>query len=150
MKTYFINGRKNSSMMITKSESDNVEVCKNNTLNHHLNNNIIDSAEAKSLPSLETEPDKSEGKVIINKLHRFLRQRSVPANSNLTGADDDATEEIVDKDADAEENSVKNASVSEDISNAEQMDMINNIESKVRELIVSRMLIIVLQSSFYK
>ena len=150
MKTYFINGRKNSSMMITKSESDNVEVCKNNTLNHHLNNNIIDSTEAKRLPSLETEPDKSEGKVIINKLHRFLRQRSVPANSNLTGADDDATEEIVDKDADAEENSVKNASVSEDISNAEQMDMINNIESKVRELIVSRMLIIVLQSSFYK
>ena len=150
MKTYFINGRKNSSMMITKSESDNVEVCKNNTLNHHLNNNIIDSAEAKSLPSLETEPDKSEGKVIINKLHRFLRQRSVPANSNLTGADDDATEEMVDKDADAEENSVKNASVSEDISNAEQMDMINNIESKVRELTVSRMMIIVLQSSFYK
>ena len=150
MKTYFINGRKNSSMMITKSESDNVEVCKNNTLNHHLNNNIIDSAEAKSLPSLETEPDKSEGKVIINKLHRFLRQRSVPANSNLTGADDDATEEMVDKDADVDENSVKNASVSEDISNAEQMDMINNIESKVRELIVSRMLIIVLQSSFYK
>ena len=136
--------------MITKSESDNVEVCKNNTLNHHLNNNIIDSAEAKSLPSLETEPDKSEGKVIINKLHRFLRQRSVPANSNLTGADDDATEEMVDKDADAEENSVKNASVSEDISNAEQMDMINNIESKVRELTVSRMMIIVLQSSFYK
>ena len=150
MKTYFINGRKNSSMMITKSESDNVEVCKNNTLNHHLNNNIIDSAEAKSLPSLETEPDKSEGKVIINKLHRFLRQRSVPANSNLTGTDDDATEEMVDKDADAEENSVKNASVSEDISNAEQMDMINNIESKVRELTVSRMLIMVLQSSFYK
>ena len=150
MKTYFINGRKNSSMMITKSESDNVEVCKNNTLNHHLNNNIIDSAEAKSLPSLETEPDKSEGKVIINKLHRFLRQRSVPANSNLTGADDDATEEMVDKDAEVDENSVKNASVSEDISNAEQMDMINNIESKVRELIVSRMLIIVLQSSFYK
>ena len=150
MKTYFINGRKNSSMMITKSESDNVEVCKNNSLNHHLNNNIIDSAEAKSLPSLETEPDKSEGKVIINKLHRFLRQRSVPANSNLTGADDDATEEMVDKDADVDENSVKNASVSEDISNAEQMDMINNIESKVRELIVSRMLIIVLQSSFYK
>ena len=150
MKTYFINGRKNSSMMITKSESDNVEVCKNNTLNHHLNNNIIDSTEAKSLPSLETEPDKSEGKVIINKLHRFLRQRSVPANSNLTGADDDATEEMVDKDADVDENSVKNASVSEDISNAEQMDMINNIESKVRELIVSRMMIIVLQSSFYK
>ena len=150
MKTYFINGRKNSSMMITKSESDNVEVCKNNTLNHHLNNNIIDSTEAKSLPSLETEPDKSEGKVIINKLHRFLRQRSVPANSNLTGADDDATEEMVDKDADVDENSVKNASVSEDISNAEQMDMINNIESKVRELTVSRMMIIVLQSSFYK
>ena len=150
MKTYFINGRKNSSMMITKSESDNVEVSKNNSLNHHLNNNIIDSAEAKSLPSLETEPDKSEGKVIINKLHRFLRQRSVPANSNLTGVDDDASEEMVDKDADAEENSVKNASVSEDISNAEQMDMINNIESKVRELTVSRMMIIVLQSSFYK
>ena len=34
----------------------------------------------------EDESRSSEGKVIINKLHRFLRQRSVPASSNLTPA----------------------------------------------------------------
>ena len=34
----------------------------------------------------EDEGRSSEGKVIINKLHRFLRQRSVPAASNLSPA----------------------------------------------------------------
>ena len=32
----------------------------------------------------------SEGKVIINKLHRFLRQRSVPAPTVSTGSQEEA------------------------------------------------------------
>lgn len=126
MKTYFISGRKDSSILMTKSESatDNFKV----TSLNNINNNIME-AEAKSLPSLETSLDtprdgetKEEGKV-INKLHRFLRQRSVPANSNLSGVEDDKEDDnVVDE---------KNNSVSEDISNAEQMDRINNIDIKV-------------------
>ena len=35
----------------------------------------------------------SEGKVIINKLHRFLRQRSVPASTGSTGSNGGSQEE---------------------------------------------------------
>ena len=139
MKTYFITGRKDSSILMTKSESatGNLMV----TSLNNINNNIMES-EAKSLPSLETSLDtprdgetKEEGKVIINKLHRFLRQRSVPANSNLSGVEDDK------EDDDKEDEEVKNNSVSEDISNAEQMDRINNIDIKVgRELVLNLVL----------
>ena len=37
----------------------------------------------------------SEGKVIINKLHRFLRQRSVPASTGSTGSNGGSQEEAV-------------------------------------------------------
>ena len=59
----------------------------------------------------------------MNKLHRFLRQRSVPANSNLSGIDDDKDDNIIED--------AKNNSVSEDISNAENMDRLNNIDTQV-------------------
>jgi len=104
MKTYFITGRKCTSVYHLKVEANisqhntgndqpylnNKQVPEqNNHLNSINNNSTKDKVKlcesqpngTKSLPVLGSE-DSKEGRVIMNKLHRFLRQRSAPATGS--------------------------------------------------------------------
>jgi len=102
MKTYFITGRKCTSVYHLRVEASNSQGLEhtnnvNNKLaaeqNHHLNNINNNTTKekvkltqsqpngTKSLPVLGSE-DSKEGRVIMNKLHRFLRQRSAPATGS--------------------------------------------------------------------
>ena len=119
MKTYFITGRKCTSVYHLRVEASNSQGLEhtnnvNNKLaaeqNHHLNNINNNTTKekvkltqsqpngTKSLPvlgtfvtgkgrypsttSLSGSEDSKEGRVIMNKLHRFLRQRSAPATGS--------------------------------------------------------------------
>jgi len=101
MKTYFITGRKCTSVYHLRVEANNSlpeHLIINNKQttttttqqNNNINNNstkekvrLIDSQPngTKSLPVLGSD-DSKDGRVIMNKLHRFLRQRSAPASGS--------------------------------------------------------------------
>jgi len=117
MKTYFITGRKCTSVYHLRVEANNSHPTtgheqpyhnnkqtteQNNHLNSINNNSTKEKVKlsesqpngTKSLPVLGSE-DSKEGRVIMNKLHRFLRQRSAPASGSppptisITKNDDD-------------------------------------------------------------
>lgn len=75
MRTYFISGRRR--VVPAQTESKNNGTKSLPSLGYK---NISNASSVTT--KLSAGPDEaSEGKVIINKLHRFLRQRSVPAPS---------------------------------------------------------------------
>jgi len=113
MRTYFITGQKNSSI------SSHLLRSSQNGDHKHSNNNFAasDINGTKSLPSLAGEM--SEGKVIINKLQRFLRQRSVPTPSEtsqtspvLQAVRDDDNDNLGEEDASDVDNNHNSASLS--------------------------------------
>lgn len=104
MKTYFITGRKCTSVYHLRVEANISQqntghdqpylnnkqgTEQNNHLNSINNNSTKEKVKlsesqpngTKSLPVLGSE-DSKEGRVIMNKLHRFLRQRSAPATGS--------------------------------------------------------------------